>query len=89
MARPNYMVTYDAPKGTDRQLSYDWMAKLISAHLSLSVWLISTSSTEAKVRDLVKSLLEARTPVAAIQTNSGWATYKASTQAAAWLGTHL
>ena len=86
---PNYMITYDAPAGTVYQPFYDAIAKRDKEHLSLSVWLIATSSSAAEVRDWVKSLLGVGTSVAVIQIQGDWGTDGVSKQASDWLRSHL
>ena len=86
---PNYMITYDAPTGTDYQPFYDEIAKQDAAHLSLSVWLISTSSNAAQIRDWVKGLFGNRTSVAVVQINGNWATFGVPEEASNWLTRHL
>ena len=86
---PNYMITYDAPAGTDYQPFYDAIAQQDAAHLSLSVWLISTTSSAAQVRDWAKGLLGNRTSVAVIQIQGDWGTDGISKQASDWLRSHL
>lgn len=88
---PNYMITYDAPAGTNYQPFYDAIAEHDSAHLSLSVWLISTAASADIVKDWAKGLFGDRTSVAVavIQIHGDWGTDCVSQKASDWLEAHL
>ena len=86
---PSYIISYDAPAGTNYQPFYDAIAEQDAAHLSLSVWLISSSSSAPQVRDWVSGLLGSGTSVAVVQIDGDWAIYAVSPQAQNWLESHL
>lgn len=86
---PNYLITYDAPDGANYQPFYDAIAKCNAAHLSQSVWLISTSLNAAEVRNWVKSLFGNTASVAVVEISSDWATYGVAQDASSWLEVHL
>ena len=86
---PNYLITYDAPDEANYQPFYDAIAKCNAAHLSQSVWLISTSFSAAEVRDWVNSLFANTASVAVVEISGGWATYGVVQDASRWLEVHL
>lgn len=85
----NFMITYDLVDQRDYQSIYDAMAEQDAVRLLESVWLISTSSSSAEIRDWLKSLTDNDDKIAVIQISGGWATSMVDKDAVDWLKSHL
>ncbi len=85
----NYIISYDAPAGTNYQPFYDAIHTRNSARLLESVWLIATTLTAVEEKDWVQGLLGSNVSIAVIEIQGHWCIDGVDPKALGWLKKQL